>query len=104
MPDGVRLAADVWLPAGTTADTRLPTVLETDRYWRARAYTGGLRKNPNYNIALPWTRRGYACVLADLRGTGASFGTLTAELGSAMARLLGRRRARSALWPHVCRP
>jgi len=32
MPDGVRLAADVWLPAGTTAASRLPTVLETDRY------------------------------------------------------------------------
>ena len=48
MPDGVRLAVDVWLPAGTTAGDRLPTVLETDRYWRARAYTGGIRNNPNY--------------------------------------------------------
>ena len=54
MPDGVRLAADVWLPAGTTAGDRLPTVLETDRYWRARAYTGGIKDNPNYQIALPW--------------------------------------------------
>jgi putative CocE/NonD family hydrolase len=84
MPDGVRLAVDVWLPAGTTAGDRLPTVLETDRYWRARAYTGGIKDNPNYQIALPWNRRGYAYVFADLRGTGASFGTLTAELGSVM--------------------
>jgi hypothetical protein len=84
MPDGVRLAVDVWLPAGTTAGSRLPTVLETDRYWRARAYTGGIKNNPNYYIALPWNRRGYAYVFADLRGTGASFGTLTAELGRAM--------------------
>lgn len=84
MPDGVRLAVDVWLPAGTTAGDRLPTVLETDRYWRARAYTGGIKDNPNYQIALPWNRRGYAYVFADLRGTGASFGTLTAELGSTM--------------------
>ncbi|HEY2305238.1 MAG TPA: CocE/NonD family hydrolase, partial [Streptosporangiaceae bacterium] len=84
MPDGVRLAVDVWLPPGTTAGDRLPTVLETDRYWRARAYTGGMKNNPNYQIALPWNRRGYAYVFADLRGTGASFGTLTAELGSAM--------------------
>jgi len=81
MPDGMRLAVDVWLPAGTTAGDRLPAVLETDRYWRARAYTGGLQNNPNYQIALPWNRRGYAYVFADLRGTGASFGTLTAELG-----------------------
>jgi len=61
MPDGVRLAADVWLPAGTTTvGDRLPAVLETDRYWRARAYTGGIRNNPNYQIALPWNKRGYA--------------------------------------------
>jgi putative CocE/NonD family hydrolase len=84
MPDGVRLAADVWLPPGTAAGTRLPTVLETDRYWRARAYTGGIKNNPNYGIAAPWNARGYAYVFADLRGTGASFGTLTAELGSTM--------------------
>jgi putative CocE/NonD family hydrolase len=84
MPDGVRLAVDVWLPPGTTAGTRLPTVLETDRYWRARAYTGGIKNNPDYGIATPWNKRGYAYVFADLRGTGASFGTLTAELGSAM--------------------
>jgi len=81
MPDGVRLAVDVWLPAGTTAGARLPTVLEADRYWRALAYTGGITKNPNYYIAQPWNARGYAYVFADLRGTGASFGTLNAELG-----------------------
>jgi putative CocE/NonD family hydrolase len=84
MPDGVRLAVDVWLPSGTAAGARLPTVLETDRYWRAKAYTGGIKNNPDYGIAAPWNKRGYAYVFADLRGTGASFGTLTAELGSAM--------------------
>lgn len=84
MPDGVRLAADVWLPAGTTAGARLPAVLETDRYWRSWAYTGGITKNKNYDIATAWNRHGYAYVFADLRGTGASFGTLTAELGKAM--------------------
>lgn len=84
MPDGVRLAVDVWLPPGTIAGARLPTVLETDRYWRAPAYTGGIKNNPDYGIATPWNQRGYAYVFADLRGTGASFGTLTAELGSTM--------------------
>jgi predicted acyl esterase len=81
MPDGGRLAVDVWLPAGTTAGARLPTVLEADRYWRAQAYAGGLKDNQNYYIAQPWNARGYAYVFADLRGTGASFGTLNAELG-----------------------
>jgi putative CocE/NonD family hydrolase len=89
MPDGVRLAVDVWLPAGIPAGARLPTVLETDRYWRARAYTGGVTSNPNYDIAAPWNARGYAYVFADLRGTGASFGTLTAELGSALIADIG---------------
>src|SRR5580704_18136241 len=89
MPDGVRLAVDIWLPFGTTAGTRLPTVLEADRYWRARAYTGGIKNNPNYYIAQPWNARGYAYVFADLRGTGASFGTLTAELGSALVADVG---------------
>ena len=89
MPDGTRLAVDVWLPAGTTDAARLPTVLETDRYWRARAYAGGYRNNPNYLIAKPWNARGYAYVFADLRGTGASFGTLTAELGKAMVADVG---------------
>jgi putative CocE/NonD family hydrolase len=84
MPDGVRLAVDVWLPAGMTAAARLPTVLQTDRYWRARAYTGRITDNPDYGTAAPWNARGYAYVFADLRGTGASFGTLTAELGSTM--------------------
>ncbi|HZR48526.1 MAG TPA: CocE/NonD family hydrolase [Streptosporangiaceae bacterium] len=82
MPDGVRLAADIWLPSGTKAGARLPAVLETDRYWRAAATAGGVTNNPDYYIASPWTARGYAYVFADIRGTGASFGTLTAELGS----------------------
>ena len=64
-------------------------MLETDRYWRARAYAGGYRNNPNYLIAKPWNARGYAYVFADLRGTGASFGTLTAELGKAMVADVG---------------
>jgi predicted acyl esterase len=54
MPDGMRLAVDVWLPAGTTAGAGLPTVLEADRYWRARAYSGGYQHNANYYIAAPW--------------------------------------------------
>ncbi|MDR2983942.1 MAG: CocE/NonD family hydrolase, partial [Nocardiopsaceae bacterium] len=84
MPDGVRLAVDVWLPAGTTRGARLPTVLQDERYWRATEYTGGFRNNPNYSVAAAWNARGYAYVFADIRGAGASFGTLKAELGRAI--------------------
>ena len=76
MRDGVRLAVDVWLPAGPTAGSRLPTVLVTTRYWRQRESSPGM--------AAPWNARGYAYVVADLHGSGASFGTIKAELGSAM--------------------
>ncbi|MGE0442135.1 MAG: CocE/NonD family hydrolase [Gemmatimonadales bacterium] len=67
MPDGVRLAADVYLPAARGAD-RLPTILVSTRYWRA-AQGQGLGPNEKF-----WISRGYAFVYADVRGTGASFG------------------------------
>ncbi len=88
-PAGVRLAVDLWLPPGTTDRDRLPTVLEGDRYWRAQAYRGGVTDNPNYWAVEPWLTRGYAYVFVDLQGTGASFGTLDAELGPAMVADIG---------------
>src|SRR5579862_305669 len=83
-PAGTRLAVDTWLPPGTNDRARLPTVLEGVRYWRAQAYEGGVTDNPNYSAVEPWLSRGYAYVFVDLQGTGASFGTLHAELGPAM--------------------
>ncbi|MGA5821772.1 CocE/NonD family hydrolase [Kitasatospora sp. NPDC094028] len=80
MPDGVRLAVDVYLPEGTRAGARLPTVLVTQRYWRARVAPGMPDEGRN-GTAEAWNARGYAYVVADLRGTGASFGTLDSELG-----------------------
>ncbi|MFE6867721.1 CocE/NonD family hydrolase [Kitasatospora sp. NPDC057692] len=77
MPDGVRIAVDVYLPAGTAPGADLPTVLSVQRYWRARAQAG--RSGGITEAARRWTARGYAYVTADLRGTGASFGTLTSE-------------------------
>ncbi|MFJ9694011.1 CocE/NonD family hydrolase [Kitasatospora sp. NPDC101183] len=80
MPDGVRLAVDVFLPEGTRPGANLPTVLVTQRYWRARVFPGTPDEGVN-GSAEAWNARGYAYVVADLRGTGASFGTLSAELG-----------------------
>ncbi|WP_327675103.1 CocE/NonD family hydrolase [Kitasatospora sp. NBC_00458] len=84
MPDGVRIAADVWLPPGATAGSRLPTVLETSRYWRSRDRSDGSEGDPRSGPASVWNARGYAYVVTDLRGTGASFGTLDAELGTSL--------------------
>ncbi|MFN0178621.1 MAG: CocE/NonD family hydrolase [Gemmatimonadales bacterium] len=66
--DGTKLAADIYLPKGRSADARLPTILVSTRYWRAaegQPVTGEQRF---------WLSRGYAFVYADVRGTGASFG------------------------------
>ncbi|MBD0695979.1 hypothetical protein BG452_22400 [Streptomyces sp. CBMA123] len=80
MPDGVRLAVDVYLPPGTKPGAKLPTVLVTQRYWRARVLAG--QPGGASGEAEAWNAKGYAYLVADLRGTGASFGTLTAELGA----------------------
>ena len=67
MEDGVKVAVDVHVPEGVPGTTRFPTILEMTRFWRDR---GG---------ELPYTlrravQRGYAYVVVDERGTGASFG------------------------------
>ncbi len=80
MRDGCRLAADIWLPqpAAQTAPARLPTILILTPYYRR------FRVKPGAHIdACPNTSkyrdffvpRGYAVVVVDVRGTGASFGT-----------------------------
>jgi len=82
MPDGVRLAAEVYLPPGATRDAPLPVLLQLTRYWRAQ-------EDPHTGAAIPslssldrfFLQNGYALVVADVRGTGASFGFRTTEYG-----------------------
>jgi len=77
MPDGVRLAVDLCLPDGLPAGARFPTLLYRTRYWRASE----LREaSPPPNPAVQFlTSHGYAVLRVDVRGTGASFGTLRHE-------------------------
>jgi putative CocE/NonD family hydrolase len=73
MPDGVRLAARVWLPEGAEEDP-VPAVLEYIPY-RKRDSTRG-RDQQIY----PWfAGHGYAGVRVDLRGSGDSEGLLRDE-------------------------
>jgi putative CocE/NonD family hydrolase len=76
MRDGTRIAVDVLLPAGLEESERLPSLLHQTRYWRSMVFRWPLsafaeRPNP----AQYFVRRGYAFVSADVRGSGASFGT-----------------------------
>jgi putative CocE/NonD family hydrolase len=83
MRDGCRIAVDVWLPQGpadaaSTEPGQVPTVLILTPYYRRFAVKPGSDADPVPNAGkfirflVP---RGYAVVVADVRGTGASFGT-----------------------------
>ena len=68
MPDGVRLALDVILPDPLPAGERIPAILSVTPY--GRSYEGA---DPGPREVF-FATHGYAVVLADERGTGASFG------------------------------
>jgi len=80
MRDGVKIAIELVLPEDLKKDDKLPVVLMQTRYWRNyvlripfRWFLGDIPdKKMLYEII---TSRGYGCVTADVRGTGASFGT-----------------------------
>ncbi|MFV3076929.1 CocE/NonD family hydrolase [Niveispirillum fermenti] len=78
MPDGVRLALDVWLPI--EMDGRLPAFLLSTRYWRAfDLVEGDPQYQPAFAMAGHLAARGYALVEVDSRGSGASFGQRACE-------------------------
>jgi putative CocE/NonD family hydrolase len=96
MRDGVRLAVDYYVPAsgGVAAKGRFPVLLEYTRYGRARPLPGGgtvrwpdapasasgvLRIPEQPGGPLLMLAYGYAVVVADMRGAGASFGPSLAE-------------------------
>ena len=81
MRDGVRIAVDVWLPDGIQPGDRLPAMMRATRYWRARGEVDvPLEETSNFSEAERWNRAGYALVLVDGRGSGASFGIRRFEL------------------------
>ncbi|RWI66018.1 CocE/NonD family hydrolase [Mesorhizobium sp.] len=68
MRDGVRLAVDIVRPMGDDANTKRDTILVMTRYWR------GIKGDPPHREAGRFVPHGYAVVVGDVRGTGASFG------------------------------
>jgi putative CocE/NonD family hydrolase len=75
--DTVRLAADVILPIERPA-VGVPTILIQTRYWRSFRMRGGggpkIPQGPRESIAARLVQAGYAVVITDVRGTGASDG------------------------------
>lgn len=76
-PDGTSLAADIWLPQKRRAKDRLPTLVYFTRYWRSTEFDPK-RIAPNPVIKY-LNDSGYAIVLVDVRGTGASYGSRADE-------------------------
>jgi uncharacterized protein len=82
MPDGIKLATDVFLPAKRTEGEQFPTIIYFVRYVRSIEMKKVLRnkEKPLTGAHVPhkeinfFTSHGYACAIVDLRGSGASFG------------------------------
>ena len=75
--DGCRLAVDVYLPEPLPAGGKVPTILVSTPYYRRFALRTGAVADANPNSGYLrdlFVPRGYALVVADVRGTGASFG------------------------------
>jgi len=79
MPDGVRLAVDRYLPEGADRNNPVPTILHLTRYRRGLRFRDPAREaaaGPGFGL-MTFLQAGYAVVVVDVRGTGASFGTRT---------------------------
>jgi hypothetical protein len=76
MRDGVRIAVDVHIPSGGPVQDKFPAVLVMTPYHRASVTNEGVRdylSSPTSEF-LYVNSYGYVMVIADVRGTGASFG------------------------------
>ena len=79
MRDGVRLAVDLHLPDGPRPEPGFPTVLVFTPYYRrfrlADDARVGIERSPNIAAYRDtFVPRGYALLVVDVRGSGASFG------------------------------
>jgi putative CocE/NonD family hydrolase len=70
LPDGTRLAADLWRPKDARGRGRFPVLLEYLPYRKTEGRGG------RYSFYAYFVRRGYVVARVDIRGTGNSEGTL----------------------------
>ncbi len=70
MPDGVRLAADLYMPAGNGSEKMFPVILEYLPYRKTES------RARNFSLYSYFVERGYVVASVDIRGTGNSEGRL----------------------------
>lgn len=81
MPDGIRIAVSTWGLQSESYNQPLSAVLLVTRYWRTMAFTEHCPElQVHYPLAKVLSQHGYRLVVADARGTGASFGSRQAEV------------------------
>ena len=68
MPDGVQLAADIYVPGGASESDRFPVLLEYLPYRKDES------RARNYSVYSYFVNVGYAVARVDMRGTGNSQG------------------------------
>ena len=77
MPDGVRIALNLYLPRRAGPSVRSPVILMQTRYGRA----GSIRWPGADDQASFWLDAGYAVAVVDTRGSTSSFGPRRVEIG-----------------------
>jgi putative CocE/NonD family hydrolase len=70
LPDGIRLAADLHMPAGNVAGQKFPVLLEYLPYRKTEA------RSSSASLYSYFVQRGYVVARVDIRGTGNSEGRL----------------------------
>jgi putative CocE/NonD family hydrolase len=78
MRDGVRLAADIYLPKDLPQGETVPTILVQTRYVRSFSFKwpfNRILEGRFHDTIHAVVKQGYAWVYLDARGTGASFGS-----------------------------
>jgi uncharacterized protein len=87
MSDGVKIAADIWVPENMKSGEKLPVITEMTRYWRAPAMGWAARGLYGLGLAgddLPldakhFNKKRFIYMYIDARGTGASGGNRPSE-------------------------
>jgi len=69
MPDGIRLAADIFVPPEADDEARFPVILEYLPYRKDES------RARNYSMYSYFLNHGYIVARVDMRGTGNSEGT-----------------------------
>src|ERR1700735_431111 len=99
MQDGTQIAATVHLPRQLSAGERVPALMRTTRYWREYQPAGPLRALMKTHLVSAdilvdpqvkyFNQRGFAVVLVDARGSGASGGRRALEYSPEEVRDMG---------------